>query len=1544
MTKRKGPYGEFFGCSKYPVCKGVRKIGPAPQGQPQQPVRQNPAPVQQPQAPAVSANKTWVLATLIKTGEPIVVSKVPAGWEYQKESGESGIFPSANITNIIKSVTDATGQKITDKNVKALFKKYKEINGLPTEEEAKPQEDSNAIPGRIPNDRLSDHQRAIQTSFTETQSSLMINALAGTGKTSTLRHLASFKNPNEKWLYLVFNKKNQVEASSGKGKFPDGVEVMTSHSFLGRVLGRSGDLNAIRKTDLYNERGERISVLLDEMMKQDRTFPQGVIFMAKKIIKQVASLAKAFAIIPGANNSAEAVSSLIDKYGIDTNLSINKNNPAGQAVPNYKAQIVDKVLDLLYYCLPGNSNVPQYMDMRDHDDTLWYAAINDNIQWPHYDVVLADEVQDFNTCQTIMLKKLSEAGARVVAVGDPNQCQPAGTVISLTGGSNKFIEEIQPGDEVVTYNSKKSYFPGVKTQGRKVINVSSRIYNGDLIKIDAGNYSHECTTNHKCVVKFNQEFNNNYVTYLMIKGENARIGIAKIKYFQSFGPSMRARQEDADKMWVLDVHSSVEEARSQEIYLSCLYNLPQIIFKHNGQKTGSQEFIDLVYNKVGNNIEGAIRCLEKHGRDYNFPLWVKEDHERYGSVKQNYIGSKKSFVTQACNLVSDAMEVRTFDGSSKGGSWTKIKVTRKTVQQIVYSLEVEPTEDGKKLYIANGIVTHNSIYMFRGADTHAFENVQQMLAQHPLGNVPHELPVNYRSGRKIIEYVNKNTKVKNLVAGKNFDGEVQEGVAYDEAMERISGEKRQNGRLAEPTAFIARTNTPLIKTALSLMKDGIDFIIIGRDFSKELTDHIENITGKGRNARRISIQNLSQAMDSYLAELEYSWANQISKEAELREMKSLTESLNNIILHLSTTNYEDHGLRMRVTDSISFIEYLKKKFAGVNLDNAADADQLRKKDPLSYVTLTSAHRSKGLEFDRLFVLEPQLFPHPKAKTPDEKQQEENAWYVTLTRAMKSLTILAPSLDDKKKENKQASKKSKNWYKKSQNDKEPWQVPLKQYLDNNYKGHISSDAYDSYRTSEGLDWLKYERFPALLDTLNIKGKQVEIRKDTSKNKFGRKDENGEYLRDSSYNLIYLTDEEVLQAGLPLEDGTIAAFVNKIPIGFASNEFGTSGVWVVEEYQKQGLGKRLLQELHKAHPRLAKKPLGQMTPAGFNLSKSYHKYLVQKALKENQNVPSEVLNDYSDINTSPPLKNHLSSNNWYLNIRMSQLISGLKIIGPLDGSGLMTTDEPTVLFEAKVNEESIGYILVIMPINKNPYVGQVTIKPNYRLKGIATALYNKVDLYLKENKKLPLKPSRDLSPGSQRIWEKRLRDSYSSGKQVLSQNLTPAQMNLYTNFKTPAGVNVRGSGLSSVFRIPGTNQTLTGGQIMNQVLGRIQSVLTKYNVHTIDTNPISKVDAIGVAISSEPGTIHVDISKIFNRVQGESQSAVTQLDGVEVDPDIQKDIVMKMSQILLHEIANTSAHEAQHNQDYINSFPQGQFQSSESGAENFGNNVANQYFKL
>ena len=55
--------------------------------------------------------------------------------------------------------------------------------------------------------------------------------------------------------------------------------------------------------------------------------------------------------------------------------------------------------------------------------------------------------------------------------------------------------------------------------------------------------------------------------------------------------------------------------------------------------------------------------------------------------------------------------------------------------------------------------------------------------------------------------------------------------------------------------------------------------------------------------------------------------------------------------------------------------------------------------------LSTVHQAKGLEGHNVYILEPQLMPHPLAKSMHEKKQERNIEYVALTRTMNGLVYV-----------------------------------------------------------------------------------------------------------------------------------------------------------------------------------------------------------------------------------------------------------------------------------------------------------------------------------------------------------------------------------------------------------------------------------------------------------------------------------------------------------------------------------------------------------
>jgi hypothetical protein len=192
---------------------------------------------------------------------------------------------------------------------------------------------------------------------------------------------------------------------------------------------------------------------------------------------------------------------------------------------------------------------------------------------------------------------------------------------------------------------------------------------------------------------------------------------------------------------------------------------------------------------------------------------------------------------------------------------------------------------------------------------------------------------------------------------------------------------------------------------------------------------------------------------------------------------------------------------------------------------------------------------------------------------------------------------------------------------------PHESTQQHFLDYHRTGTISDDAYEQYSTIEGLSWIKKEKHPVLLKREEFGGEILEFRQTGEELQYVRLDENGEIVRDEDSWATYLTPKEVLEQGKPSHDVDIAVFNEKgQAVATASNEFGTDGVWVVNEYQRRGLGVDLLHELRKNFK--PDRKIGQMTSSGIDMTRAYHKRLVREALERGEEVPQDVLDEYSN----------------------------------------------------------------------------------------------------------------------------------------------------------------------------------------------------------------------------------------------------------------------------------------------------------------------------
>ena len=313
-----------------------------------------------------------------------------------------------------------------------------------------------------------------------------------------------------------------------------------------------------------------------------------------------------------------------------------------------------------------------------------------------------------------------------------------------------------------------------------------------------------------------------------------------------------------------------------------------------------------------------------------------------------------------------------------------------------------------KLYEAGAKIVavgdrNQSIYRFRGSDSGGFDALSDQLQNTSKDkNVQHTLSNNYRSRKAILDYANQNTHVKNLKQGKFFKDEgkvTDQELSYEDTFAMLAKEKQQ-GRI-EQTAFISRTNEPLVHAALKLMAKGVPFVIVGKDIAKDLAKHINKIMSSKGVREDANIETLRNELENHSKKEKEGHEGKSSKKAYLQELNDTTDALlSSIDTYVQNAPNQGRGVTIA-----QFKRWLKASLSGLDVaESEQDLEEYTKKKE-DGVILTTAHKAKGLEFTRTFILRNDQFPHPKAKRPEDLEQEANAKFIAYTRAMKDMHII-----------------------------------------------------------------------------------------------------------------------------------------------------------------------------------------------------------------------------------------------------------------------------------------------------------------------------------------------------------------------------------------------------------------------------------------------------------------------------------------------------------------------------------------------------------
>jgi hypothetical protein len=246
-----------------------------------------------------------------------------------------------------------------------------------------------------------DEQAHILDLVQSSTDNIIVNALAGTAKTTTCKLIA--RAYNQPILYLAFNKRNVEEAKAEREAsyedesilaFPDTTEIRTynslGHGVWAQATGLKLVVNAKKNSDLLRQ------AILDLKTKRIQQEAWDEFFE----ITSAVALAKSVGYVPdGKYPNAQR---LTDALGLDERLE-TKLSELGW-------RLLDEVLT--------TSIKAAYSGQIDFDDQVYMPAVFGGT-FPNFPLVLGDEAQDANPCNHAMLKKLRRS--RLIAVGDDGQ-------------------------------------------------------------------------------------------------------------------------------------------------------------------------------------------------------------------------------------------------------------------------------------------------------------------------------------------------------------------------------------------------------------------------------------------------------------------------------------------------------------------------------------------------------------------------------------------------------------------------------------------------------------------------------------------------------------------------------------------------------------------------------------------------------------------------------------------------------------------------------------------------------------------------------------------------------------------------------------------------------------------------------------------------------------------------------------------------------------------------------------------------------------------
>ncbi len=281
------------------------------------------------------------------------------------------------------------------------------------------------------------YQLAVFKNVAEGTGHTVVDAVAGSGKTTTIEAAVDYIPRGLKTAFFAFNK--DIAKVLGQRLAGKPVEVSTLHSYGLKTITRSLGRLTIDEyrlhdfvADLYDPEIVRLEKAITDSKDQEET--QRMAEQLEAIDERCRALIKVVSLSKGALAlTEEAIDAVMDRFNVDLWGLLDEEDPDYDEVDVEadRAKFVLEVLNLLRRCYSTEDG------RIDFDDMVWLPVVR-KLPQRKFDRVFVDETQDLNAAQIELTLRAVHAQGRILAVGDPRQA-----IYAFRGADERAFDDVR---------------------------------------------------------------------------------------------------------------------------------------------------------------------------------------------------------------------------------------------------------------------------------------------------------------------------------------------------------------------------------------------------------------------------------------------------------------------------------------------------------------------------------------------------------------------------------------------------------------------------------------------------------------------------------------------------------------------------------------------------------------------------------------------------------------------------------------------------------------------------------------------------------------------------------------------------------------------------------------------------------------------------------------------------------------------------------------------------------------------------------------------